>query len=655
MHNIIIRNKSVLILLGLLVFMTIYTGISLSRSLIEASPTNDQTNNIYSGEIKFKEKKLSSGAKATIDIGLFNTDCAEFEVRITPSENILNSAVTNIQFAVKWPENTVNIINPSSDYDVTQQGPVIQNNGFNYAVFVSTTGTPVDWYVGQEYVVLSFEHDQTGAGYGDMVIGDDAWTQNNNAVYYLELLGTNQTGTIYHDALYSFFGICEEIDIGLFNTTCANFEVRARPHDDHISTSLTNIQFTIKWKAGTVDISNIESDFDLEPQGPATVFNDTNYLVFATVTGTGINWNAEQEYTILTFRHTENGTDSTDFYIGDDSWTAANNGVYYIEILGIDKTGDIYHYAQNVYLGSCEVWIKVWLQGPYNQTVPDMFTHINDQGDLPAVQPYNLPPWNYSGSETVLNMPDTVVDWILVELRDGTDETVVVDKRAGLLLSNGYIIDTNLTDGLRFDSLYANSGYYIAVWHRNHMPVMSGNTILLPNPDSAYDFTEVIHTQPYRHNDPYPAIIELEPSGSGNWGMIAGDVNSNGELKYVGVNNDRDFIAARIVQQTGQPFLHNVAFGYYDEDVNMNDTIRYIGIRNDRDIIIANLVELTGSILLTSVYQSVVPGAYDSKESGKNNKSSIIINNTLFIPPKTEGTKIKLRKKHFNYEKEADF
>lgn len=556
---------------------------------------------------KIIEKEKDS--RAQIDIGLFNTDCAEFEVRVTPSGNILNSAVTNIQFTVKWPANTVNIINAVSNYDVQQQGPVIQYNGFNYAVFASATGTYINWYAGEEYVVLSFEHDQSGTGYNDVALADDEWVQNNNGVVYIEILGEDQTGIIYNNAYNVYFGVCEEIDIGLFHTTCADFEVRVWPHDDHFNTSVTNIQFTVKWKAGTVDITNVESGFDLQPQGPPVVANDTNYLVFATATGTPVNWNAEQEYVIMTFSHSENGADSADFYIGDDQWTAVNNGVYFIELLGTDKTGIIYHNALNVNIGSCEVMIRAWLQGPWDPNTGMMKADINAAGHLPAGQPYNSAPWNYPGTESVTPMPDTVVDWVLVELRDGTDETLVIEKRAGLLMENGYIIDTNLTDGIRFDSLYANEGYYLAVWHRNHMPVMSGDPVELPNELAPYDFTEVTITPPWRHNDPYPALMELLPAGSDIWGLIAGDVIPNGELKYVGSGNDRDPIANRIIIENGEPFLNNVAFGYFVEDVNLNDTVRYIGVRNDRDIIISNLVSLTGSILLTSVYQSVVPGA----------------------------------------------
>jgi hypothetical protein len=401
-----------------------------------------------------------------------------------------------------------------------------------------------------------------------------------------------------------------EIDMGIFSATCADLEVRLKPQVDYLNTYVTNIQFTIKWKTGTVDLINESSAFGIEKQGPTIVYNDTNYAVYVTVEGTLISWTAGEEHTVLYLSHNETGTGAESFFIADDEWTAANNGVPFVEIMGFDNTGILYHQALNVYAGSCETRMKAFLQGPYDPATGRMFTHINDEGHLPLAHPYGVAPWNYTGGEYVAAMPDSVVDWVLVELRDGDDETVVIEKKAGLLLDNGHIVDTSFSRGILFDSLFADSMYYVAVWQRNHMPVMTGEAIPLPNVANPHDFTDLSAYQPYGHNNPYPAVIELQPAGSGVYGMVAGDVTANGELKYVGAGNDRDPIAQLIIIQTGEPLLQNITMGYYVEDVNMNDTVKYIGVRNDRDLIIANIITLTGSFLLTTCYYSPVPGAY---------------------------------------------
>ena len=144
---------------------------------------------------------------------------------------------------------------------------------------------------------------------------------------------------------------------------------------------------------------------------------------------------------------------------------------------------------------------------------------INLAGNLPNNHPYNTAPWNYTGTESLTVFPDSIVDWILVELRDKTDESLVIEKRAGLLSQSGIVMDTNLSRGLNFPLLSGLDTFYIVVKHRNHMPVMSGEPVSLPNLGAPYDFTEIAITQPYMHNDPLPAILELNPSGNGIYGM----------------------------------------------------------------------------------------------------------------------------------------
>ncbi len=138
--------------------------------------------------------------------------------------------------------------------------------------------------------------------------------------------------------------------------------------------------------------------------------------------------------------------------------------------------------------------IKVMLEGAY---VGDgqMRTDLRDRELLPASQPFGSAPWNYSGAEGVANttmLPATAVDWVLVEIRSPLDYDITVGYAAGILLSDGRIVDvdyaTSGTDGLTFAGLYPNTNYYIIVRSRNHLDVMSAMPVFLPNP-SAYDFS----------------------------------------------------------------------------------------------------------------------------------------------------------------------
>ncbi|HNI43322.1 MAG TPA: PKD domain-containing protein, partial [Chitinophagales bacterium] len=60
----------------------------------------------------------------------------------------------------------------------------------------------------------------------------------------------------------------------------------------------------------------------------------------------------------------------------------------------------------------------------------------NYSNTLPTQQPFNTAPWNYNGSENG-TIPANAVDWMLLELRNATNQ--VVGRKAVLLLSNGYL------------------------------------------------------------------------------------------------------------------------------------------------------------------------------------------------------------------------
>ena len=79
----------------------------------------------------------------------------------------------------------------------------------------------------------------------------------------------------------------------------------------------------------------------------------------------------------------------------------------------------------------------------------------------------------YTGSESVTVMPAKVVDWVKVELRSGTDSTVVVCSKAALLLNTGAVVSTDGSSPVTVSVSPDGSIYYLVVKHRNHLAVMS--------------------------------------------------------------------------------------------------------------------------------------------------------------------------------------
>ncbi len=115
--------------------------------------------------------------------------------------------------------------------------------------------------------------------------------------------------------------------------------------------------------------------------------------------------------------------------------------------------------------------VKVFLQGPYigNST---MSTTLNSKGLLPISQPYNNPPWNYSGTESVTQIPSGVVDWILLKLKE--NDSTSVKTRAAFLKNNGNIVDLDGTSPVTLNDILPDN-YYVVVKHRNHLSVMSSD------------------------------------------------------------------------------------------------------------------------------------------------------------------------------------
>ncbi len=166
--------------------------------------------------------------------------------------------------------------------------------------------------------------------------------------------------------------------------------------------------------------------------------------------------------------------------------------------------------------------LRVFLEGPYRSAGDSMSTYFTDYNGLPASQPFSGDPWNYTGSEAMNTFPDTTVDWLLVELRTGTAADTRVVRRAVLLTCRGTVLDTSGSVVIHLPQT-SSGNYYVVVWHRNHLNVMSASAITLRSETSTLvDFTSS-QTSAYSTNQ--PALKEMAP---GRYGLFAGDANADG-------------------------------------------------------------------------------------------------------------------------------
>ena len=134
--------------------------------------------------------------------------------------------------------------------------------------------------------------------------------------------------------------------------------------------------------------------------------------------------------------------------------------------------------------------IKVFIEGFYDETSGTMSTELSDKNLLPLTQPFNTAPFNYAGTESVASIPGNVVDWMLLELRDSEDMDRILLQQPAFLRNDGALIALDGTEEIQFEEINAGS-YYIALYHTNHLSVISSIPHPIQETSSTYDFTNI--------------------------------------------------------------------------------------------------------------------------------------------------------------------
>ncbi|WP_075341543.1 matrixin family metalloprotease [Tenacibaculum agarivorans] len=233
-----------------------------------------------------------------------------------------------------------------------------------------------------------------------------------------------------------------------------------------------------------------------------------------------------------------------------------------------DQGGNIATCTQNITVNdtdnSCTTEIalaaKVLLQGaainPNTGEESLMRDDLRAASLLPTTSPYadgltcDAAVFDVAGS-------NAIVDWILVELRDATDSSIVSYSRSALIQRDGDVVDVDGTSVLNFSTV--ENTYYITVKHRNHLGIRSANTITFSTVENnSIDFTNDTSLIEGGSN----AVIDL---GSSRYAMFAGDEDANSQIQNTDINT--------VITVLG-------ASGYSDADMDMNGQIQNTDINN---------------------------------------------------------------------------
>lgn len=201
--------------------------------------------------------------------------------------------------------------------------------------------------------------------------------------------------------------------------------------------------------------------------------------------------------------------------------------------------------------------LKVFLGGAF--LGPDMSTSLNFWDYLPLSQPYSSSPWNYSGLESVTDIPSPdITDWILVELRDAPSVELATPatrlaRQVAFVSKYGQIRGLDGTSLINFNvqPLY---NLFVVIWHRNHLGIMSASPLVTTGSVYTYDFTTSAG-QVYGGTNAHKQVAP------GIWAMTGGDGTADGQIN----NPDKNEVW---IPQNGST-------GYNSGDYNLDGSVSF--------------------------------------------------------------------------------
>jgi len=278
----------------------------------------------------------------------------------------------------------------------------------------------------------------------------------------------------------------------------------------------------------------------VSPQGQAGAFGAKAY-VYA-----GGNMNG----TLLGFREARSnngycGQNDPVLHFGMGSNTTADVLIEFLD--GTVATRTNIAVDQTVTIDRSDIMLEllVFLEGPYDASDDTMSTALKTNDYIPTTSPYSEDP------RSVASIPDDIVDWVLIELRETASGAAVASKSA-FLRKNGHVVgDDGTTEYITMDA--SVNSYYIVIKHRNHLTVMSASAIALNSTSSTlYNFSSAA-AQNYGSG-----VKELETNV---FGLYAGNANASDQEIY-----PSDLASIRINILAG-------TYGYHVADINLDSEV----------------------------------------------------------------------------------
>jgi hypothetical protein len=164
-----------------------------------------------------------------------------------------------------------------------------------------------------------------------------------------------------------------------------------------------------------------------------------------------------------------------------------------------------------------------------------MDSYLSTIANFPLNDPYNIAPLNtifeHKNNQNPPPIPtsvmartgaDAIVDWVFIELRQGTNNgTTVAFTKAALLQRNGELVNSDGNKPLVFPNVPSGQ-YYVAIRHRNHLGFRTAQTHFLSNVPIELNFTN--NSVNLFGSSPFILL------NNNIRAMRAGDANSDGSI-----------------------------------------------------------------------------------------------------------------------------
>ncbi len=234
--------------------------------------------------------------------------------------------------------------------------------------------------------------------------------------------------------------------------------------------------------------------------------------------------------------------------------------------------------------------IKVLLGGAVDPLQCLMTNALQAKGIIPTVSPYCDSEIIYTEVNDPNGPAGEVTDWVLVEIRDGNNPSMVIEAQAGLLQVNGCIVNPT-GDPLTFSNF--SNPIYIVIRHRNHLAISS--PLVSVNDGDTYDFTSSLSNAYGADHEPLQLI------DCGNYAMWPGDVNADNKVTDNSNPSDAQKVKAMIFCYPDNPFpgapsflppvnTYVVECLYSRYDVNLDGNIKDNAIPSDAQIVKATII-----------------------------------------------------------------